>query len=149
MKMFRRISALALAVVMICLLGTSAFAAASYTYDYRDSYPVGDSICESVAAFADIDEHVTIGFVEIISSESIGNEIGIVYDYRYHPDDDPDNILDRHDNILETNVTGSSLGRNLPSTFQMNDAEYSFSVTYVTSYGTDYCGFDSGVITYP
>ena len=149
MKMFRRISALALAVVMICLLSASAFAASLYDYDYRDSHSFDDEYNTEVAVFARIDQHSTDGFVEFLTNDLVINEISIVHSYRYYPLSEPGNILTRNDGEMETNVTSHSLSVTIASVFQMKDAEYSFNVTCSTSYGEDYCSFDSGLIAYP
>ena len=148
MKMFRRISALALAVVMICLLSASAFAATSYDWDYHDSCSFGDEYNSGVGVYAEIKQHSTRGIVEISTNDTAGNEISIAHNYRYCPITDPTNIRTRNDSDTQTDVLGSSLDAAIASIFQMIDAEYSFNVTCSTSYGTDYCSFYSGVLTF-
>ncbi len=79
MKMFRRISALALAVVMICLLSASAFA-----YDYYVSHPFYDMEDSFVVAFADISQYETSGTVEIQPTALLDQYINIEIDYQYY-----------------------------------------------------------------
>ena len=151
MKMFRRISALALAVVMICLLSASVFAAALDDYDYRDSHSFGDEYNTEVIVLANVNQHSTAGYVEMLTQEAFGNEISISLSYQYYPDSAQTaaETRTRTDGVIEANVWSSSIVKEIASTFQMKEAEYSFSVACVTSYGTDYCDFDSDVITYP
>ena len=79
MKLFRRISALALAVAMICLLSASAFAL--QYHDTEDDYP--DEI--EVYVFAETDQTSTTGDLYISSYDTIGNYIKIDQSFIYYP----------------------------------------------------------------
>ena len=80
MKMFRRISALALAVVMICLLSASAFAATTF----EDNMYCGNN--EELAVDAEIARYYTSATIDHLTYDSADNYSSIAVTYSYYQD---------------------------------------------------------------
>ena len=81
MKLFRRISALALALVLVCAFSASAFA--STEHDYYEWYPFSDSENIHALVYADIDRYETSGRMEMTNPNLVEQYLVIDLDYSY------------------------------------------------------------------
>ena len=79
MKLFRRISALALAIVMVCLLSASAFAA---DYSYTKTFNDPDEC--SAMTFTNVDRYATDGELVLDTPDAAGNYITIDIECDYY-----------------------------------------------------------------
>ncbi len=134
MKMFRRISALALAVVMICLLSASALAA---TYTDTITRDGGEMLI-----YADIDKTSVAADSFLNTEDAVGNQLSISISYFYYVTE-ADKLADN----WEGEITSSSsegtwecstayAPRNI---YEMDFALYSFYGEFITYAGTQIC----------
>ena len=81
MKLFCRISVLALAVVMVCLFSVSAFATTNHDYYVHQS--LGDMEDSHAFAVADIEKYETRGYLELSNGALLQQYLYIKLDHRY------------------------------------------------------------------
>lgn len=134
MKMFRRISALALAVVMICLLSASAFAATTF----EDNMYCGNN--EELAVDAEIARYYTSGEINHLTNDLAENYSRIDMTCTYYLD-----IYGTRATFLDNNVTYGEFCCSVTkvidqSCFAMISATYTFEAQVSAQSGTQYYG---------
>lgn len=142
MKLFRRIFALALNVVMICLFSASAFAATTFSdlemYDDNETY---------VDVYAQINERSTSGYLALtaVGLSSHRAELTLSYEYTNTSNEDDDGYSSRV-YTEDTYCPVSSAGTNIK---RMKEADYIFYVWFSSWIGENEYNSGSQTITYP
>ena len=130
MKLFRRISALALVLVIVCAFSASAFALEEW--HIIEDYDQG-SDTRIVDAYAAIQTKTTWGSIELFGNDSMMYNVSVSANYRYYPTIGGNAVSDYmgYEDFAYAEVTYSD-----SSIYHMIDATYSFRAEVPTSYGT-------------
>ena len=134
MKMFRRISALALAVVMICLLSASAFAATTF----EDNMYCGNN--EELAVDAEIARYYTSATIDHLTYDSADNYSSIAVTYSYYQDVNGTKVTLSGSTTANSEYSCSMTKEISQNYFAMISATYTFEAQVSAQSGTQYYG---------
>ena len=130
-KFFRRIAALVLALVMVCLVSVPVFAADSLSADA--SYD-GDTM--GAYAYAKIERYKTYGDITYYDTDACSTDMSVSCEYRYYPK--PVGAALQSDVISKSQDTGYlyvTKEFSSASIVAMADATYTFYAYIPASYG--------------
>ena len=131
MKLFRRIFALALAVVMICLLSASAFAATSYYV--QEDYGTG-SEASLVEASAEISRYGTEGTLSVFYIDTVGHDLRMDIVLKYYPGGENATMVTKSYTQTSDYYTDTFTFSDT-SIFAMYNAKYTFRAVVPAPYG--------------
>lgn len=134
MKLFRRIFALALAIVMVCLLGTSAFAATTF----EDNMYCGNN--EELVVDAEIARYYTSATIDHLTYDSAENYSSIAVTYSYYRDEYGTRVT-LSDSETAYNEYYFSMTKTISQNyFAMISATYTFEARVSAQSGSQYYG---------